>query len=159
MYLHLFQHQFHFGTTINLETEVDYVHIKIFKKTMFSSKHMSSIKIMLSPLRTSATKDGNKQQKEQRWHQVELHRAKKKSGGAGSGHGELKSEVLLTVDYRPGGEFVQGGGPSNVKHHGHVGITSGECSLKKIFFVVVGYRYVSYIYIYYPWYQVSAIFP
>ena len=70
--------QFHFGQTINLETEVDYVHIKIFKKTMFSSKHLSSIKIMLLPLRTNATKDGNKQQKEQRWHEVELHRAKKK---------------------------------------------------------------------------------
>ena len=42
----------------------------------------------------------------------------------------MQGDVLLKIEYRPGGEFVEGG-VSNVQHHGHVGITpDGRLDLK-----------------------------
>ena len=42
----------------------------------------------------------------------------------------MTGEILLKIEYRPGGEFVEGG-VSNVQHRSHVGITaSGKLDLK-----------------------------
>ena len=113
---------FHFGAKLDLEA-VAFIQVDVWKKTMFSRKSIGKVTISLHELRQqqqAAAQSG--QQKHELWHPLE--KTKKMKTVAG--------ELYLILDYRPGGEFVEGG-VSNVQHHGHVGITDqGKLDLKNI---------------------------
>jgi hypothetical protein len=113
---------FHFGDQhLDLDT-VDFMQIDVYKKNMFSSTSMGKVCVSLNALRRSTTKNKTAGKKDKQWHALEKTKKMK----------TVRGEVLLVVEYRPGGEFVEGG-VSNVRHHGHVGITSeGKLDLKNI---------------------------
>ena len=93
----VWKQKFQFGSkSLNLET-VDFFKIEVFRKTMFSSKAMGVVRVAFDVFRKANNMERSKMNVLS-WYVLEKTKKMKTVSG----------ELCLTLDYRPGGEFLEG---------------------------------------------------